>query len=270
VDRVAGGRPEGLPDFERPPVVEVALGIEFAPIPDLGAVRLARLQREWEAEYPKWVEQPALPPSAPPGTLITGFGLRFGSGAEPLRLWMLTEDERTLVQVQWDRVFLNWRRQDSAAEYPHYEALRDEFVSRWHAFELYVGAQELGPLQPLIAEFTFVNVIYSDEGELVVSDVLATLASVPELGDMLATHVQHVVSRPMEDGTPATTTIVGALDGERQGAVRLNVSTRVTLPPDGIDAGRLLAALDYAHDEGVWAFTRGTKPSMHKQWGRTL
>jgi uncharacterized protein (TIGR04255 family) len=51
---------DGLPEFSNPPVVEVALSVQFTPLPGFRPIRLGRLQDTWRAEYPHYEEQPPL------------------------------------------------------------------------------------------------------------------------------------------------------------------------------------------------------------------
>ena len=56
-----------LPSFASPPVVEVAVVVEFLQLPGLGAVELVKLHELWRDRFPKLREQSALPPSPPVG-----------------------------------------------------------------------------------------------------------------------------------------------------------------------------------------------------------
>ena len=42
-----------LPSFTSPPVVEVAVGVEFLQLPGLGAVELVGLHDIWRRDFPK-------------------------------------------------------------------------------------------------------------------------------------------------------------------------------------------------------------------------
>lgn len=51
------------------PVVEVALGVAFEPLPELGAIGLARLAADWQGDYPIMREVPGRP-SDPTGLIL--------------------------------------------------------------------------------------------------------------------------------------------------------------------------------------------------------
>ncbi len=50
------------PSFDRPPLVEVALGVEFSPVPGFGAVELVRFADLLHDRYPLVQEYPLLLP----------------------------------------------------------------------------------------------------------------------------------------------------------------------------------------------------------------
>ena len=55
-------RPEHLPDFDDPPVVETVLSVQFEPLPLVQAAHLGLLWNEYRAAFPKTDERPALEP----------------------------------------------------------------------------------------------------------------------------------------------------------------------------------------------------------------
>ena len=146
---------QALPDFERPPLTEVALGVVFEPV-EIGAVGLAELSQRWRDEFPNVQEHTALPPLFQPAQ--PGPGLVVEVGHPPLRLWMLTEAADRLVQVQRDRLVVNWRR-ISDGEYPRYHALRAlldrKVADLWSFFH-----ERTVPIPlPAAVEATYVNTI---------------------------------------------------------------------------------------------------------------
>ena len=100
-------RGPALPSFERPPVVEVAVGVHFLQLPGLNTVALLRLAQMWVTRFPIVREQPASPP---PGLPVGPIIFQVQNALPPLRYWLLTDDESLLVQIQHDRLLLNWRQ----------------------------------------------------------------------------------------------------------------------------------------------------------------
>jgi len=55
-------RPSDLPDFEHPPVVEVALSVQFEPLL-LETRHVADLWEKCRSEFPEWQDQPPIAPA---------------------------------------------------------------------------------------------------------------------------------------------------------------------------------------------------------------
>jgi uncharacterized protein (TIGR04255 family) len=253
------------PKFERPPVSEVAVAVEFVPILALTAVPIVHMyEKLWASDYPKVAEHVALPPAGPePGSMLAGIGLRVGHGAEALRLWMLTEDEAELLQLQHDRLILNWRKLEGG-RYPAYASLRKKFSRRWE--ELGAAVSEFGQVRPTVAEVTFVNTVASAAGWAGMADVLAT-SGVPTLsGNCVVSAVQYVSALDEAIGGPGQIVVTAGHNGKS--SVTLNIVTRLSITGTQITSAEILDRLDKAHDLGVQTFVALTPPDKHTEWGR--
>ena len=125
---------QDLAFFAKSPVVEVAVGVEFLQLPGLSAVRMVQLHDLWGKDFRGLQEQPALPPTAPIDGQ-GGFQFQIGNVLPPLRLWMLSDTEDELLQLQNDRLFLNWRKtSEGDPRYPRYPHLRDVYQQVFTAF----------------------------------------------------------------------------------------------------------------------------------------
>lgn len=254
---------QGSPQFDHPPVVELVLAVEFVPSSELSTLRMLQLYMQtWSATYSRILEQPPLPPAGPePGNLLAGAGLRLSVGASPIRLWMLSDDESQLLQLQYDRLILNWRRADGA-DYPSYSALREQVAERWA--DLLNGTE--APLQPVVVEATFVNRVQVPGGWGSLGDVLASIASPQMPGLPQFAQVQFVSSLSPADGGPGRV-LVTANAGEGTLA-DLTISTRLTVT-DPNTGSSVLERLDRAHDIGVATFVSLTPDAKQTEWGRT-
>lgn len=101
-----------LPDYKRPPVVEVVVAVQFLPLPQFGmreAVAVSRAFEGWDVvDVP-----PALEPIVEyPAGNVSSPALRFGLGHPPVRAIFASEGERWLAQVQQDRIAAHERRVD--------------------------------------------------------------------------------------------------------------------------------------------------------------
>lgn len=215
---------ESIAEFEKPPVVEVVFGVQFErAVIDLEA--LAEFATAIKAEFPNREQVEPLPRSSesfarpPEGARIE---FRFGGPPMP-RTWFLSSDERLLVQLQADRLTLNWRRVDVGDEYPRYAALRPKFDALFE--QLADIIEGLGRETPTVdqVEVTYIN-------ELAGPDE-AVGDRHPSLATMLTTIADlepgHFLPLP-EDVGYLTRFRIPSLDG-------------------GADVGRLLVSTDPAY-----------------------
>ena len=96
-------RPLDLPEFERPPIIEVALSIQFATLPLFRNIHAGILWQRFAQQYPNVEEYPPIPAAfetfgVPPAisempqfTFVTN---------SPIRYWFITADGTELLQVQ--------------------------------------------------------------------------------------------------------------------------------------------------------------------------
>src|SRR5258708_2628822 len=159
-------RPADLPDFERPPVTEVALSIQFARLPKVTNIHGGLLWSEFRADYPNYEEHPPLAPAFEifgPNP-VAGHQLEFFAGAPLIRYWFIRPDGSSLLQFQPDRLVHNWRKQDPGDEYPRYEKIRAEFVKEVRTFERFLKAGDLGEVKPNQCEVIYINHIEMPDG----------------------------------------------------------------------------------------------------------
>lgn len=253
----AEGAVQPLPDFGQPPLTEVALGVVFEPI-DIGIVGLAELHQRWRAEYPRVEEHPALPPLfAPPSPTP---GLLIEVGQPQLRLWMIAADEDRLVQVQRDRLVVNWRRTGSG-DYPRYHSLRA--VLDRHLDDLWSFLRERSaPVPaPVAAEATYVNTIQAENP----ADFLAAMNPLPErLGRPSEANVSLVFDTTSSVGRPQRVALLAGRDQGQEGYFIFRVSVLAQVS----DSGEFADALAASHEQAVRTFTEVTTEAMHDMWGR--
>lgn len=253
-----------LPSFHNPPAVEVAVGIEFLQLPGLGAVRLVGLHELWRDEFPKIQEQPALPPSAAMG--MQGGFFQISGGLPPLRVWMLNDGEDELLQVQNDRLFLNWRRSaDGDRPYPRYDHLRDVYQRVLAGFRDHIEKNDdVGTFQPHTAVVTYVNrfALYGGES---LKDAFSPLNPNWDAFPDCGTEVRQHIPLWAEDIKVGQINTLAAMDASEQEYGYLEVVTRIDLGAPGLDT---FGALDFAHEAGVRSFEALTTPRMHERWGK--
>ena len=258
-----------LPSFIDPPVVETAMGIEFAPLSSLGFIQLARLATLWEERYPASEEQPALAP----GTRLTpdqqSISLEFVPGIPPVRIWLHGDGNGWLVQAQHDRLILNWRAEASADPYPRYPALRAEFLRLWEEFIAHLDAAGLETPVPITAAFTYVNRITVEPGAGPQSAITLFQSAPTALpGVPSFTRFQTVREiTPDDERFSGQVLVTGEPDfDELSEAYAVTIATRLAVPP-GSSSRSIEEALDAARSIGVRVFAAVTTDEKHNEWG---
>jgi uncharacterized protein (TIGR04255 family) len=256
---------DDLPSFDRPPVIEVAVGVHFLQLTGLNTVSLVRMVDDlWRGTYPTTTEQPPLPTLALPGKGPT-FAFQLQAGAPPVRLWSLSEDQSLLVQVQHDRLLLNWRKLTDDAPYPRYRKLREDFTGLWREFASYVGDHDFGVLQPSIAEVSFFNRI-PIRGVAEIPEIIRALNPRWSLDKQVAAAYQ--MERDLSDLLTTGSQNVAVNFRPVNGPMQLEISTLIGVDTADGEVSDVLAALDTAHQFGVLTFDELVTDNAHSRWGK--
>lgn len=158
-----------LPEFERPPLVETALSVQFAPLSGLDIPRIGLLWQQFRDRLPKVEQQPPL------GPMVERIGVRTSLGSPSFqvlqkppipRCWFLSKAEDELVQIQQDRFGWNWRKTPDGQSYPRYErTVRPRFIKYFQKFLKFLQDQGVGEFIPNQCEVTYANEISLDDIE---------------------------------------------------------------------------------------------------------
>jgi hypothetical protein len=87
----------------------------------------------------------------------------FDDAPPPPRVWFLNEPQNELIQVQRDRLIVNWRRGAQMERYPRYIRIIERF-RRLESLRTFAGSENLGRVVPTQCEITYVNHILSGAG----------------------------------------------------------------------------------------------------------
>jgi uncharacterized protein (TIGR04255 family) len=269
-------RPANLPDYERPPIVEMVLGVQFAELPGFTTVHAGLLWEEkFRAAYPRFSEQAPLEPSFE----VFGsqqrprFEIKQVPGLRP-RLWLVNEMDDELVQIQANRFIRNWKGE--GLNYPRYEKLREGLFSDLQEFVSFLKQWSLGTIQPNQCEITYVNRLRLEGYDLRVNPGVALRFFHPEAlrpgdkGERLPDpegcnfSARYVLKGP--NGEPCGRLHVTVQPWQREPDLRLDLMVR------GAPASPDLKAVADFFDEGrtsiVNGFTEITTERMHHEWGR--
>jgi uncharacterized protein (TIGR04255 family) len=146
-----------LPDYERPPVIEVVCGILFKSIDTMLAPHFGLLWEKYKPEYPICREVPPLTP------VIERFGeqpqidLQLANVPPLPRTWFVHKNDNGIIQVQRDRFLHNWKKVRPEDEYPRYPQVIKLFKDRLAQFESFLIENDLGVIAPKQYEMTYVN-----------------------------------------------------------------------------------------------------------------
>ncbi len=251
-----------LPSYRKPPVIEVAMCVGFAPIPGLQFEALAELRAMWSREYPRTEEYPFLETPEGPNAIRIEFG------PPPRRLWFLSAQGDRVIQIQRDRLVANWRAiPGSDQPYPRYDQLREEFSRKWDDFQRFVPEYKVAPtVESQFAEVTYVNAIGAEAGETPyeISDVI----KVGRADDSWR-------ARGVRSTAVTRTWDVGDFDTTLSTAANIDISAancpvvfQIVAKTKIGEKRTPMQALDLAHEFVVGSFGVVTTDQMQAKWER--
>jgi uncharacterized protein (TIGR04255 family) len=153
-------RNEFSPEYERPPVVETVLGVQFDQIANFGNAQLGPF---WKTLDPaEWVSVADAPP------LVSQFeqfgdavnwqpqlGIQF-TQVPRTRLQIKNKTSDRMIQIQDNRVHFNWLKSGTSS-YPRYAAVRSGFEDSLRRFVDFVSREKIGEIRPNQWEVTYIN-----------------------------------------------------------------------------------------------------------------
>ena len=269
---------QALPDFGKPPVVEVAVSLQFKPLELLRSAHIGLLWDVFRREGFKRTEdhgeiEPAFEEFEGKPTPRVGVKIQAFDDAPPLpRVWFLNDTQTELIQVQRDRLIVNWRQGANPEPYPRYESIIKRFRFALDVFTSFAKSQNLGGLSPTQCELTYVNhILPVKHSEL--SNTVTTWQDT--YSDTYLPAMEDAAFRAryrMEDERKAP---LGRLHISVQPAFRttdgepifaINMTARGAPKPADLDGA--LNLFDREHEWIVRGFTSITTTRMHNIWER--
>jgi uncharacterized protein (TIGR04255 family) len=258
------------PKFNNAPLIEVALSIQFD---EKSAFVAAQVGKFWDLirdSYPIAQEQPPLGQIEEVfGTSqVASFGFQFGNIG--IRHWFLSRDGSSLVQLQKNRLALNWRKSLEKPQYVRYETLRGDFSELMRTTNSFFDSQNLGEIRSNICEASYINHFFfsgSQEFHKGLSEWLRFDIKNPSLLDMDSVNIAARYLVKNERGNPCgrlyikVDPIVG-FDGRN--GINLELTCRVAV--SDLSSEPELTALDLAHDRIVTTFSEITSDSAKGIW----
>ncbi len=207
-----------IPTLRDPPIEEVVCGLAFTPVAALDALEQGVYWGRVSDRFPKKQLQPAL---------IEGFSLF--QGVAPLRSWLISQEEDSLIQIQQDRFYMNWRRRGAA--YPRFrdrgeaQGLCTRTLMEFDRFAEFVKERFAVVLEPTRVELQKQDLITRPKHWTDLSDLAEILPVVNTFADIRTSERVGLNLRMVESDELGITTIQIAtrMDEEhRADAVRLD------------------------------------------------
>jgi uncharacterized protein (TIGR04255 family) len=271
--------PDDLPEYERPPVVEVALGTQFLPIPTLTAAHVGVFWGKLRDRFPGVEQQPAIAPTIETerGSPSPAVIFQFSTASTLPRTMFLSKDRAQMLQLQADALIHNWRKQTSdPGEYPRYPSIRKAFEEDLEAFAEFLQSDLSAELALQQVEISYINHIAREDVWQTHAEpekVLRILAPDPVLGELAAPEDLQVHARRLLRSSDGT--FLGRLHIDFQPAFRLPGMEPIFVltltargAPLSADLGGVLAFLDLGRQAIVRGFTAITTEAMHAAWRR--
>ena len=151
---------KGLPKFNKPPVVETVLGIQFLPLAGFRNAHLGAFWKTLDADWPHVSDASLLGHDRElfsDDRWVPGGPILQLTQTPTSRLWIRNQNKDRMIQVQRDRLCYNWLANKGKNQYPSYAEVRQEFDKAWDSFLRFIEQENLGPVQPDQWEVTYVN-----------------------------------------------------------------------------------------------------------------
>ncbi len=270
---------EPLPSFDRPPLIESALAVQFDPLSVLGSQEIVKFATElgdgWGSPSitPPVGQQLDRYPGEDHGSWTARL-VQFRANAgqiEPYRVRVRSLDSSRMIQLENGWLVYNWLKADQREDYPRYGATKEGFLQTVRQLREYCSKNLNVELAESLWEVAYINHI--PEGQL-----WKEVGDWPELLPGLL-GIATINSDPTLDSCNAGWRI--PIDDKRASlnvkldlAVRNNDGTRViTLSfraRGSLESSEeLVSNLDCGHEAIVRKFAEVTSKNAHEVWGRT-
>jgi uncharacterized protein (TIGR04255 family) len=263
------------PEFDRPPLDEMAIGVQFVPLPNFHVAHLGLFWSSIREKYPFTEDQVPIVPqfenveNTPtiPNTVQVLLDPQMGP-----RCLFLDGSKNQLVQLQRDRFIRNWRQLTGTEAYPRFTSLLAEFQKEWEAFLAFSQRESLG--QPVInqCELTYTNkmepgAVWKDYSES--AKVFTLLRDSPGGGflpplEMVAFEARY----KLPDGRGRLRVQVQPAFRARDLKLILTFNLIVRGAPVDGSPEQVSAWFALAHEWIVKAFSELTTKQMHVAWGK--
>jgi uncharacterized protein (TIGR04255 family) len=255
-----------LPEYNKPPVVETALAIEFAPIKGWNVVQYGALWERFKARYPKVEVYPA-----PPQDFIARPVLDMAN--PPVRCLFIGSGNSQLIQIRSGAFVRNWRANQENQEYPRYRTIRPSFEEDLNLFCAFLQEQGFEGPEIWKCEVTYINHFLRGREWRNMSEIGQIL---PVLSRPLDTEVLSNLQQLSLAQNYVLPGEAGQIQFQLQPGIRsdgqevLQLAITAFGKPKGNGIDHILNWIDLGHFAVVQGFTDFTAPEIQlSQWERT-
>lgn len=265
-----------MPEFDNPPVSEVAISIEFSPIENWGPNQALLYSKLVQEEYPKLELKLPLPSQIEKfeGDNWQPLQVRFEAvGNDEHRFWYLSDNSVWIIQIQKDRFVINWRQVKGDEKYPRYlTGLRPCFEKEFSRFQNFFEQNGLGNIDVKQCEVTYVNDILKGDSWNTLPEAMSLITPLaggytgqylpaPESIACLGTFLFHDERGRLHY---SVNRVIRQFDMKEAIQMRLVARCR----PQSSANADVLASLDMAREWVVRGFAELTTDKAHTIWGR--
>ncbi len=272
-------RPEGLPDFRDPPLVETVLSLQFQPLREFSLAHVGLLWDKYRHTFPLVEER------TPLNAVRESFEVPSPRHEEAMidakpplpRVCFLNESKTELIQIQAGRLIHNWRKTGKiSTPYPRYERIRTNFRHEVWEFQEFLTDEKLGKLAIDQCEITYINHIETCEawqGHGQIEGVLRTWTPQPRsfLPESEDASIQQRFVIRNESNSPLGRLHVSLTpawkEEDRSPILVLTLTARGSPIDKGINGA--FDFFDLAREWIVKGFLDLTTTDMHRAWGST-
>lgn len=265
-------RPTDLPDFDKPPLNEVVLGVQFTNPAGYSQIHAGRVWDLFKSDYPHVEEYMPLNPifeTFGPQVSFPGNQFSFVDGALHDRYWFLNDQRDELIQFQQDRLLHNWRKVgDRSNDYPRFERMAANFQSQLVELEKCFATLAPQTLQINQCEISYINHITEGTLETIkLSEWLSFVNFSNKSPSTLNLVFRETIFDELKQ--PCARLICEVGEAIRQDGQRvLSLSLTVRGAPKKSTIESALEFFTDGRESIVRRFTELTTPHAHRIWGR--
>lgn len=265
-----------LPAFERPPVVETVLSVQFNPLPELVPPKIGWFWRE-NLDCDDWPTVQMATPIVdqfetfddPSVSGLQRLAFNIATGVQAVRTQIVSRNDDRVIQIQPTRLAYNWRSRED--DYPSFDGLFPEFKRVWSLLQGFVNNQ-LGVESIAVNQWEITYVNHIKEGDLWTNSaewgrvlpsvsIPPTLPSKTELEAIDITWRYEIVPKRGRLHVSIKPRIEPST-----GAKLLSMNLTARGPVDASKEWTLENGVETGHAVVVEAFESLTSKQAHKEW----